>query len=69
MPECACGCGKQTGGGTFLPGHDQKLRRDLEIRTGGLLRLAKLVEAAESYVEGRTSLETLGSMVRAIVQT
>lgn len=22
---CACGCGKQTGGGTFRPGHDSKL--------------------------------------------
>ena len=26
MPLCACGCGQPTKGGTFLPGHDAKLR-------------------------------------------
>jgi hypothetical protein len=28
-PQCMCGCGKRTGGGTFLPGHDAKLRGKL----------------------------------------
>jgi len=25
MPLCACGCGKHTKGGKFIPGHDAKL--------------------------------------------
>jgi hypothetical protein len=34
--ECGCGCGNLTSGGTFVPGHDAKLRSRLlrEIRDG-----------------------------------
>ena len=35
--ECACGCGGITAGGNFLPGHDQRLRAELERRVGGLI--------------------------------
>jgi hypothetical protein len=34
-PVCLCGCGDRTKGGTFLPGHDARLRGKLirkEIR-------------------------------------
>ena len=52
MANCACGCGSDTAGGTFLPGHDQRLRSDLEKRAGGLLRLSTLVDLVEQYVGG-----------------
>lgn len=48
MKECGCGCGEATGGGEFRPGHDQKLRTELERRAGGLRNLARMVEALES---------------------
>ena len=67
MPECACGCGERTAGGTYRPGHDQKLRSVLEERTGGLLPLARLVDAAEAYRDGEMSLEALGSKVRSLL--
>lgn len=60
MASCGCGCGERTGGGVFKPGHDQKLRTDLERRAGGLLSLANLVDAAAEFADGRSSLETLG---------
>jgi hypothetical protein len=69
MAECACGCRERTAGGTFRPGHDQKLRGDLEDRVGGLLALAKLVEAAEGFVGGRLSQEELASRIRTSVRT
>jgi len=46
MPECQCGCGEQTAAGQFLPGHDQRLRSQLEQRVGGLLALRALVDQA-----------------------
>ena len=33
-----------TGGGWYLPGHDQKLRSAIEKKVGGLLELRGLVE-------------------------
>jgi hypothetical protein len=55
--ECACGCGEKPVRGHFLPGHDQRLRADLERRVGGLIALKVLVEAAEYFVaaDGRSS--------------
>jgi len=64
MGICACGCSGATQGGVFLPGHDQKLRTDIENRVGGLLKLARIVEAAEEYVSGGLSLESFGERVR-----
>jgi hypothetical protein len=43
---CQCGCGESTQNGSFKPGHDQRLRTDLERRVGGILGLRDLVEAA-----------------------
>ncbi|SMY06540.1 hypothetical protein [Flavimaricola marinus] len=42
--QCECGCGDDTKGGDFLPGHDQRLRAEIERRVGGLLKLRRLVE-------------------------
>jgi hypothetical protein len=55
MPECACGCGQQTKGGTFLPGHDAKLRARIEESVGGLLQLNELVGAAQRFASGQLS--------------
>lgn len=38
LPFCACGCGKRTKGGTFLQGHDQRLR--------GMLKRGETLKAA-----------------------
>ena len=31
-PDCLCGCGEKTGGGRFRPGHDAKLKSQLQHR-------------------------------------
>ena len=41
---CACGCGLETKGGMFRPGHDQKLRSAIEEAVGGLEALRAIVE-------------------------
>jgi hypothetical protein len=41
---CECGCGEQTMGGKFKPGHDQSLRVALEKSVGGLSSLRTIVE-------------------------
>jgi hypothetical protein len=46
MSACACGCGKLTKGGKFLPGHDQKLRAAIEEAAGGVEELREIVEKA-----------------------
>jgi hypothetical protein len=66
MPNCACGCGEQTKGGKFMPGHEQKLRKALEAKVGGAALLARLVQAAELYAHGKMGLEDLGRLVRLI---
>lgn len=67
MNQCACGCGEQTAGGTFRPGHDSYLRANAERAAGGVIRLAKLVERAQAFVDGTLTLEQFGEQVRAIV--
>jgi hypothetical protein len=44
MTTCICGCGEQTKGGKFRPGHDQKLRAAIEDAAGGLESLRVIVE-------------------------
>jgi hypothetical protein len=44
MAVCICGCGEITKGGTFRPGHDQKLRVAIEQAAGGLEGLRIIVE-------------------------
>lgn len=46
---CGCGCGDLTSGGTFLPGHDAKMRS----------RLLKEIRDGESEESERTALATL----------
>ena len=68
MPECACGCGEQTKKGKYLQGHEQKLRKELEEKVGGLPLLASLVKVTEMYAQDRMSLDGLGRLVRLIYQ-
>lgn len=65
--ECACGCGGTPSGGNFLPGHDQRLRANLERRVGGLINLRMLVEAAENFVEGEVGSHQFNGMVRELL--
>ena len=67
MSVCACGCGELTEGGTFRPGHDQKLRAALERRVGGLLALRQLVAAAEAHAQGRLPAEALALTVKTLL--
>jgi len=68
MPECACGCGEETKRGKFLAGHEQKLRKELDEKVGGLPLLAYLVKVTQLYAQDRMSLEGLGRLVRLIYQ-
>ena len=65
MPLCECGCEGTTLGGSFLPGHDQRLRALLEEQVGGLLGLRAIVQAAHQYQLGQISENDLGRTVRA----
>ena len=65
MPLCECGCEGSTQGGSFLPGHDQRLRSTLEERLGGLLGLRTLVMGAQRYQQGDITEQELGRIVRA----
>ena len=68
MPVCLCGCGEELKQGKFKPGHDNKLRKSLEEAAGGLPLLAKLVEAARLYGEGKMSSEDFGRIAKMIFQ-
>ena len=66
MAQCECGCGKESVAGQFMPGHDQRLRADLETRVGGILPLRQLVDAADSYATGKSTAEQFTACVRQI---
>lgn len=66
MPICACGCGETTKGGKFLPGHEQKLRKSMEEKVGGVALMARLVAAAKLYADGKMGLDDLGRLVQLI---
>ncbi len=68
MPECACGCGEETKKAKFVAGHEQKLRKELDAKVGGLPLLASLVKVTHIYAQDRMSLEGLGRLVRLIYQ-
>jgi hypothetical protein len=63
---CECRCGEASVAGSFKPGHDQKLRTDLERRVGGLLALRSLVESAEAFAAGKMQSDTLAHEVRSL---
>ena len=61
--ECGCGCGGVTQGGTFLPGHDAKLRARIEEKVGGLLMLEQLVETCENFHMGEATIDDVTSVI------
>ena len=64
MGLCECGCNADAKGADFVPGHDQRLRTQLEKRAGGILALRSLVVAAETYVVGESTEQDLLLAVR-----
>lgn len=66
MQKCQCGFCDRESSTTFLRGHDQTLRMDLERRVGGLLNLKSLVHAAESYMNGDIAEVVFSQSVRKI---
>jgi hypothetical protein len=66
MAACECGCGGLTNGAQFLPGHDQKLRAQLEGAVGGLLPMRGLVSMMQRYVDGEMDAEQLATAVRRV---
>ena len=67
MPICLCGCDGEPKGGDFCPGHDQKLRTEIEKSIGGLGNLKKLAEVTHDYVNEKISLDSFGQRVRSII--
>jgi hypothetical protein len=49
-----------------MPGHDQRLRADLENRVGGILALRTIIRSAEDYATGKTSGEQFMMSVRKV---
>lgn len=68
MDNCKCDCGEpvNSADADFLPGHDLKLRIQLEHQVGGLLSLKEFVHAAKRYSCGDASAEEFASLVRRV---
>jgi hypothetical protein len=62
--RCECGCGTAVQGRDFVPGHDQKLRIQLEQRVGGLLALRDIVGRLEQHAKGGSTPAQLSSAVQ-----
>jgi hypothetical protein len=67
MPQCACGCGEDTRGGIYRPGHDACLRAQLEYSVGGLLALKEIVESIQRHRQGELSPQTLSHQLNQIL--
>ena len=61
--ECLCGCKGISIKGCYLPGHDQKLRMQLEARVGGLEALKDIIESLERCLAGDISQEALHQII------
>ena len=66
--RCACGCGTAVQHRDFVPGHDQKLRVQLEQRAGGLLALRDLIESLKKHARGESTAEALSATVRKALE-
>ena len=65
LGTCQCGCGKSARR-DYLPGHDQRLRSQLEKRVGGLRNLEELVGKSEAYASRRLTTEELVAAVDSL---
>ncbi len=64
--ECLCGCGGVPERGEFLPGHDQRLRIQIEESVGGLINLWRLIDANQEYVIGEINESELAQRIRSL---
>ena len=48
----------------FAPGHDQRLRSQIESSTGGILGLARLADGAEQYANSQIELSEFEAVLR-----
>ena len=64
---CACGCNGTTRGGIFMPGHDARLRSQIEHSVGGLLALDELVQLLVEHRKGNLTLEELSRGVMRLI--
>ena len=67
MDKCKCGNCSETTTADFAPGHDQKLRSNIEQSVGGLLALKDLVYSCVNYAEGKSSEDEILRTVRRIM--
>jgi len=67
MPECACGCREETAGGTFRPGHDARLRAQIEESVGGLLALDEIVRQIHRHTNGEITAEQLSTQINRVL--
>ena len=67
MSKCKCDDCNELTGGDFVPGHDQKLRINLERKVGGLLSLKEMVLACEGYAAGKTSEAEVLRTIREVL--
>ena len=66
MAQCECGCGQESER-EFLPGHDQKLRTQLESRVGGVLALRDSIDAMQAYFSSQSTEQAFAQRVRALM--
>lgn len=67
MGKCKCDQCEEIVNGDFAPGHDQRLRIDLERKVGGLLKLKELVYACERYAAGKANESEILLTIRKIL--
>jgi hypothetical protein len=62
---CLCGC-KQPATRDFLPGHDQRLRVQLEQQVGGILNLSRLITLNRAALHGEIDPWAFQAQLRRI---
>jgi len=67
MGNCKCGCGEFTRNNrNFIPGHDQKLRSQIEAEAGSIFAVQDIIAAAKYYSCGAITSGELTTTVREI---
>ena len=67
MGNCKCGCGAFTcNDRNFIPGHDSKLRSQIEAEAGGVFAVQDIIAAAKYYSCGAITSSELATTVKEI---
>ena len=64
--KCKCGCGETPEWGDYVPGHDLRHRSQLIDRSGGVDKLAELLELVDAYAVGEIGEGDLGKGIRRL---